>query len=328
MSLEQSSTAIETTIEVGPEFTPSTSKVKPTFNLPPPKHGSRKRPFPRKDLKHNTTNGKRSKASFDKSEVAKHVAFTTAIYSAFEIESSFRGLLDLCQIYYAFLINLDPKIANLLSAEHFQYVVLLSSIYRCLLTAMNSTTTIIRNLEYLRETVEKILLPDILCQYVETFGYIKLSTDITVIPYIRSYETMKDDILFLNPLSILRRMGKENPHTDWAIDDDVILEYKQAISRADKKVNQLRLVNFTELEAKPEFLGCYEDEPDGRTKPLAFEQMNATQCDYGAAMKFRDVSRMDMWHGIKPPIIHESRSIKRDSFITTLISLYLKGIAK
>lgn len=130
---------------------------------------------------------------------------------------------------------------------------LLSSIYRSLLVASHSTTTIIRNMSYIKETVEKLLLPDFLCQYVETLGYYKMATGITVIPFIRSYDIMKLHPNFVDPLTILVQMDKPNPGTDWSIDDEVVLQYKKAISRVLKNAVRLRLVNNAELEAKPEF---------------------------------------------------------------------------
>lgn len=289
---------------------------------PPLLGAKRKRPYQRDARK--LAKGKRTKASFDKSEVAKHVAFTPVIYTAYDLETSFRGLLDLCLIFYNILINRDQKIANLISQQHFQYVTLLSIIYRSCKTASSSTTTIIRGLSYLKESVENLLLPDLLCQYIETVGYVKLSSGITVIPYIRTYATMKHSLDFIDPVAILAQMGRPDPGTDWGIDDEVILQYKRAISRVLKNAVQLRLVNYVDLEAKPEFLAVYEALPDGRVLPLAFEQMNAQQCTYGAVMKFRDVDTLREWNGIHPPVVHESKAVVSNTFLTDLILHHLK----
>lgn len=308
---------------------PTTSASAPKLPLSsPPSSNKRKRPFKRDAVKPQANQtGKRVKASFAKSEVAKHVAYTTVIYTAYDLETSFRGLLDLCSIFYTILTNRDQKIANLITAQHFQYVTLLAIIYRCQLIASNSTTTLVRGLSYLKESVEKILLPELLCQYVETVGYCKMSTGITVIPYIRNYTTMKRSLDFIDPVAILAQMDKPDPGTDWGVDDETILEYKRAISRVVKNAIQLRMVNNLELEAKPEFLGCYELLPDLRVLPFAFEQMNASQCTYGAVMKFRDVGTQRDWEGITPPVVQETKAVDCNTFITDLILHYLRDSA-
>lgn len=305
---------------------PPTSNQNPKSVLPPAPSAAnkRKRPYKRPFPSNAKTDGKRAKASFDKSEVAKHVTFTSVIRTAYELDTSFRGVIDLCSIFYNILQNRDSKIANLMTAYHLQYVTLLSIIYRCCLVAQTSTTTIIRNLSYLKETVDKLLLPDVICQYVETVGYYKMSTGITVIPYIRRYNVMKEQLDFVDPVAILAMMNLPDPETDWSINDDVILQYKSAISRVLKNAVQLRLVNNVELEAKPEFIACYEVLPDRRIVPSAFEQMNATQCTYGAVMKFRDVRTQTEWNGIKPPVVQETKAVDGNTFITDLILHHLK----
>lgn len=317
---ETDATEIQATLDTQ---TTSSTIAKPQLPYAP-KIGRRKRPFLRDAKRSHITKGKRAKASFDKSEVAKHVAFTTVIFTAYDLETSFRGLLDLCSIFFSILTNRDQKIATLITAQHFQYVTLLSIIYRCLLTASHSTTTIIRGLSYLKETVENLLLPDLLCQYVETVGFYKLSTGITVIPFIRPYRVMKHVLDFIDPAAILTQMGLPEIDTDWSINDDVVLEYKRAMSRVLKNAIQLRKVNNSELEAKPEFLGCYEILPDQRVLPLAFEQMNASQCTYGAVMKFRDVSTQREWSGITPPVVQETSAVDSNIYITDLILHHLQ----
>lgn len=305
---------------------PNTSKDDAISALPPAPSAAakRKRPFKRPSSTPAKNTGKRVKANFDKSEVAKHVTFTSVIRTAYELDTSFRGIFDLCSIFYNILQNRDSKIANLMTAYHLQYVTLLSIIYRCCLVAQTSTTTIIRNLSYLKETVDKLLLPDVICQYVETVGYYKLSTGITVIPFIRRYGIMKEQLDFVDPVAILAMMNLPDPGTDWSINDDVILQYKSAISRVLKNAVQLRLVNNVELEAKPEFIACYETLPDRRVVPSAFEQMNATQCTYGAVMKFRDVETRNEWQGIRPPVVHETKAVDCNTFLTDLILHHLK----
>lgn len=282
----------------------------------------RKRPYP---SKRTLNEGKRSKASFDKKEVGKHVASTTLIYTSYDIETSFHGIRTLCETLYAILVNRDQKLSNLLTANHLIYVTLLSSIYRCLSVSSKSTTTVIRNLSYLKEAVHDLLLPDILCQYVETIGYIKLSTGATVIPFIRSYLSMKNCLDFVDPCSILAIMGRPECDNDWSIDDEVILQYKRAISRFLKNAVQLRLVNFSEQEAKPEFLAVYHTLPGGRIQPEAFEQMNATQCTLGAVYQFRNSRESDNWNGLVPPVLHEATAVHLVTYVTDYILHHLKG---
>lgn len=325
MSLTHS-TKPETTINTVALESTNTSSKNETRSQPPLPTAAvnRKRTYVRPKFQAAHSNGKRAKASFQKSEVAKHVAFTTTIRTAFELDTSFRGVLDLCSIFYNILLNRDSKIANLMTAQHLQYVTLLSIIYRCCLVASSSTTTIIRNLSYLKETVDKLLLPDVICQFVETFGYYKMSTGITVIPYIRRYNIMKEHLDFIDPCALLAQMNLPDPQTDWSIDDDVVIQYKNAISRFLKNAVQLRLVNNVELEAKPEFTACYDILRDGRVLPSAFEQMNATQCTYGAVMKYRDVRTQNEWLGIKPPVVHETKAVDSNTFITDLVLHHLK----
>lgn len=245
------------------------------------------------------------------------MSYTTPILTAFELETSFRGVIDLCSILFAILINRDQKIASLISKEHFIYVTLLSTIYRCNLIASHSTTTIVRGLSYLKETVHDLLLPDILCQYVEAFGYIKLASGITVIPYMRSYTIMKDTLDFLDPSAILRRMDRPAVDTDWSIDDVVVMQYKHAISRFLKNAIALRKVNNDELEGKPEFLASYRFVDDGRLQPLAFEQMGCAECTLGGVYKLRDADGVHEWNGnIRPPIVHESKCVNVENYLT------------
>lgn len=289
----------------------------------PPTTG-RKRPFPKSRQLNDAK--KRSKAKFNEPTTAKQIATTSPIYTAYEIETSFRGLILICDVLYAILTNRDQKISSLMSAEHFQYVTLLSIIYRAQLVASHSTTTIVRNLSYLKETVADLLLPDVLCQYVESIGYARTDFGITVIPYIRDYATMRNSSLdFIDPASILSKLGIVADDTQWAINDSVVLHYKQAISRALKNAVQLRKVNNTELEAKPEFLASYVTLADGKLQPLAFSVMNVNQCQLGAVYMFRNQESIDDWNGLKLPILHETASISPRHYLTDYILHLLKG---
>jgi hypothetical protein len=152
---------------------------------------------------------------------------------------------------------------------------------------------------------------------------------ITIIPYMRSYREMKANSLdFIDPASILAQMHRPVPDTDWAIDDEVIMQYKNATSRVLKNAFKLRIVNNDNLEAKPEFLGCYETLRDKRVLPLAFEQMNAAECMHGAVMMYRDVSTQRFWLGsYSPPAVHETQPISCDTYITDYILHHLQGEA-
>lgn len=303
----------------------STDASKPEL----PKSGSkRKRPFPDK-RKPPQNPQKRGKSEFEKSETAKHVSFTTSIFTAYEIDTSFRGIISLCEVFYQILVNRDQRIANMITANHFVYVTLLSTIYRCLLTSSKSTTHIVRNMSHLKETVHDLLLPDVLCQYIETIGYHKFVSEFTVIPYIRSYAHMRGDVpTFVDPAAILIAMERPVPDgVDWAIDDAVILEYKRAISRVLKNAVQLRCVNNSELESKAAFGAVYRRD-NGRIIPLAFERMSSADCTLGAIYQFRDATRMNEWQGIRPVIVHEATAVDVNHYITDYILKHLSSGAK
>lgn len=321
------------TIEVSTTENPQSSTVEPALQPAAPKlltkpGPSRKRPFPNKRTPTKPTQAKRAKASFDKSEVAKHVSFTTPIFTAYEIDTSHRGLFRLCEIFYQILINRDQRIANMITANHFVYVTLLSAIYRSLLVCSKSTTYMVRNISYLKESVQDLLLPDVLCQYVETLGYYKLASEVTVIPFIRSYAYMRGDVVtFTDPAAVLLAMGEPVPDIDWAIDDRIILQYKQAISRVLKNAVQLRCVNNSELEAKPEFISVYRMD-NGRVIPQAFERMCRAQATLGAVYQFRNSDRIADWHGLIPAVVHEATAVSVDSYLTDYILNHLSTSGK
>lgn len=319
---DKGSTTSNTTEDASSKTTVTDKPTETPGSSAPSKTGQRKRPF-------STTRkepAKRAKASFSQQNTARQIATTTPILTAYELETSYRGIFLLCNTLYSILTKRDQKISTLITAHHLQYVTLLSIIYRALLIASNSTTTMVRNLSYLKDTVQNLLLPDVLCQYIESIGYIKLSSGITVIPYIRNYTTMRNTAIdFIDPAGILTQLGIEVPDTDWAVEDRVILDYKQAISRVLKNALQLRKVNNTELEAKPEFLASYKSLDDGKLCPMAFESMNQAQAQLGAVYMFRSSESYHEWDGLRPPLVHEAVSISPDHFMTDYILHLLKG---
>lgn len=324
---------MDLTIERSTTETPATTATPvstPTDSSKPlPKSGpKRKRPFPQK-RNADPVPSKRAKATFDKSETAKHVSFTTPIFTAYEIDTSFRGIISLCEVFYQILVNRDQRIANMIDANHFVYVTLLAAIYRSLLVSSRSTTHIVRNMSFLKETVHDLLLPDVLCQYIETIGYHKLTSEFTVIPFIRSYAYMRGDVpTFVDPAAILIAMDRPVPDgVDWAINDGVILEYKRAISRVLKNAVQLRCVNNSELEAKAAF-GAVFRRDNGRVIPLSFERMSAAECTLGAVYQFRDIDREEEWHGIRPLVVHETTAVVVDNYLTDHILKHLSSSVK
>lgn len=320
---DEGTTTSNSTVRASPKTTATDSPTDIPGKSTPIRTGpNRKRPFPNTRKEPN----KRAKASFSEPNTARQIATTTPLYTAYELETSFRGIILLCNTLYAILTNRDHKISTLITADDLQYVTLLSIIYRAQLIASQSTTTIVRNLSYLKETVADMLLPDVLCQYIESIGYIKLSSGITVIPYIRDYAVMRNTALdFIDPAGILVRMGDDVPDTPWAISDTAVLRYKQAISRVLKNALQLRKVNNTELEAKPEFLASYKTQDNGKLTPLTFEISNVNQAQLGAVYKFRSSETFQEWDGLRLPLVCEAADVSPEHYLTDYILHLLKG---
>lgn len=288
------------------------SKNKPNSNYPP-KHG-----------KFNSTNGKRTEAKFEKKSDSPVLSVFTLL-SVFELHTAFMGVIEIARAFYNILHSRDSKMTNLFSIDDLTYTLLLSTYYRCAYVTNHSATKIIFGLSQLKSVVEGILLPDVLATFVETFGQVKLSDGSTIAPFFDSYDRMKRQPGFVDPKTILDRMGLQPIEPEWSLNAEPVLRYMQASTRALKNAMELRPVKYTELEGRPELLGNYRISEDGTYKVTALDKIDQKQAQLGAVCRFRTEHFNQFRVGIALQPRFGAPDIMPNMFLTNYIVTALRG---
>lgn len=243
-------------------------------------------------------------ASFEKRSSAP-ISTTYPTLTIYEIATSFLNVNNICEIYYSIMQNRDRKFTSCFSSSEFSYIIHLSIYLRCALITTASKTSVIFGLSDLKSLLSDILLPVPMCEYIETFGLIELTSGLKVIPYFRDLTEMctkpgfiKTRVLY-NRINADRRtaMLPEAAHRIYAgqpLDDpnaliicpDVVQRYSNAVSRAYTKAIRVRKVDYSNINGRAEFLTSFEHTADGMTNCFSLEPISIPECQLGAAYGF------------------------------------------
>lgn len=261
-----------------------------------------------KNKKHQGPPAKRQTASFTKTPENK-LSSVYPLQTQFELATSYTGVRHVTQCFYDILTSRDGKMTSFFTANEFYYIVLLSIYYRCATITNMAKTSIIFGLSDLKNVVENIMLPDAIATYVETFGSVKLSSDASIIPYFRGFEEMKILPGFVDPKTVIRDINEQRTACDettftvhgiWSLAPQIIVNYTMAVSRALKNAIDLRRVNFTEPEGRPEFLSCYEVDEHSKIRCYAIDKIDQLSCQLGATFRLRNTSEQDFGVKMEP----------------------------
>lgn len=234
------------------------------------------------------------------------------------MQTEFLGAVSLSSILYDILSVRDPKITSCFSKLELQYVTLLSSYYRAALVVNQSKSYVIHGMGFLKESIADILLPDVLCQYIECIGYVSVSSGITVVPWFRPYGIMQRDEHFIDCYYYLTPEQRQHISDSWSINDEVISKVSRGMSRALKSSLELRAVK-AELNGDVKMLTAWRASSFGRITPLAPEKLDIAEANLGACFMWREDAPVVPVHGFVLPMVHEGSSIVAESYLTRWI---------
>lgn len=315
--------------------------IQPSVPLVPPEEKeepaprSAKRKFPLKKQKPGNNKpytDKRKKPSFNEGKISKNpTCFKLSNY--FELATMFTAVEAVTHVFYNMMIARDNKISNLICHDEFLYVTILSIYYRCAVVSNYAKATIIFGLSDLKTVMENILLPDVIATYVETFGVVKLSSGIEVVPYFRDIAEMSNLAGYLDIRSILRAINvtrREHNLPDyqargeWSVSPELIVNYTSSMTRMLKNSMQLRKVNFSEMEGRPEFLTVFSVLPDGQLDCKSIDLIDLNQCQLGSAYRFRTVDLIEA-HGTQFPLIYGAPAIEPKVMLANVFAEALRA---
>jgi len=294
------------------------SKLKPPdgdepTEPPPIKKVSKRpmrKPIPKQPLK-------RAKASFEKKPVAS-LTLTPPLFPNFELATSFLHVPATADVYFDMIRSKDQKILNDFTSKEFQYIVLLCVYYRCATITCEMKIRQIQDRNLLGESVNTIQLPNIVAQFVETFGSVPYLGQ-RVIPYFRNYQRMITKVGFLDPRILLRQIlngdyDSRDVESDWAVYHPIIEKYQKAIARALKTPLAVRTPNYGSVEGRAEFLSVYEPESQGKVSCYSIAPAEIYSCQLGCAYRFRTHDMLRM-HGTFVPGLFQAAAVRPESVL-------------
>lgn len=278
----------------------------------------RKQPY----TKASTSKGKRTIAKFSKQKESTTL-FTYPICSYLEIYTEFTGAPIVSGALYTLLEARDAKLTSLFTKREFQYVTILATYLRAATISNTSKITVIHGLSYLKESISSLLLPDVICKYIEILGQVQVPQSVTVIPFFRQPEEMVRLHGFISPRVYLTREQKREAFGPWSICDSAILKVQSGLSRALKGVLELREVN-TSHEGSEELLAAYSDIDGGRVMPRCPFKMDVNLASLGACFRFRDSDVQNHTVGLHLDLVHEAPAVQCDVYLNSWIQKQLK----
>jgi len=315
-----------------PDKTSDTGKPEQTTDETPQSKDYAKK-HPARSFRKQTTSKRATKRVSDskpeKNQIAKFaklqntpITFSTPILTTFELHTEFTGAVTIAGTLYDILRFRDYRLTQGFTKHEFQYVTLLATYYRCALLTNHSKSAIIHYTGLLKESVKDVFLPDVICDYIETLGHIRLSSDISVIPYFRDYPTMRRKPSFIDAFDYLTAEQQQEVLPHWSINDEVIVRVVQALSRALKGALNLRRVSES-MEGHQRMIAGYEHVEFGRIVGRFPEKIDCNEGVLGTCMLFRGIGEYP--DGIQVVMVHEIPPVVSETYLTEWIQKSIKS---
>lgn len=182
------------------------------------------------------------------------------------------GLDLLCDVFYQELIAADPRSENILPVWELRYAAHMCYIYRCLTVNRTAGVYTDHNISVLKLFVEKVKLPAVIANYIESIGVVELSTGAKVLPRFGDNLTVfgiqgavnaqrladgeiQWSTIYRDPRSILLQEGRAIINQPWSVDGAALTSYIEHSSRITfKRSVMMREVNWDNIEGKPSML--------------------------------------------------------------------------
>lgn len=223
--------------------------------------------------------------------------------------------------FYNLVTAADSYIGRNLTKHQVEYVMCIAMLNRMVQTGVKEGYFCEDTAESLRIPARTILLPDLLCKYIEAVGLVEMD-GINIVPYVATYQELHDmPELYLDPAALLTAAGRAIPDNYWKVDFAWIADYNIAISR----VARLRLGVRTVAEStqgRSEMLVGYSMLGE-LTIPKAPKNLAQTEFDLGASYKFRCYDNIRTWPAPDNTVIAQrylSGALTVEGFVASQLS--------
>lgn len=200
---------------------------------------------------------------------------------------------------YRVIRDKDYRIAQNITELMLTYVTILAYCNRVVQTAISTVTAVPQQASRLKQVTNGILLPDVLCRYIESIGKVEMASGVVLVPWAAEYENMFPEgcRIMIDPAEILAEMGRPIPEGPWAIDVDVVIAYNAATSRGARSGIGFREVDNSTLSGREEMFVSYQEEQDQMLTPFAPQRMSSATIQLGACYQFRNYAEIRQWFG-------------------------------
>lgn len=166
------------------------------------------------------------------------------------------------------------------------------------------------NASRLKQVASGIQLPAVLASYIESIGSVTMSNGVTVVPYVTTPDLLfpSTNLQMIGPGAILGLAGREIPPTPWQLDDNWIIAYNDATTRAARSGMNFRPVDNSTYTGRLEMLVSYRATDDGLLLPEAPQSMTEAEAQLGAVYRFRDRNNTFHWLGDNHELLFNSHT--------------------
>lgn len=227
----------------------------------------------------------------------------------FPIFCSNLGVSELSRVMFQTILGRDARMAQAITQLQCEYVLTIAYINRLVQCGLELGYAYVPGASDLKTISKGIELPHTLVKYVESLGAFKLSSGVTVVPWVAPYGDMFNnadaDQLMRSPADILIDAGRDVPDGDWPIDRQWILDWNMNTTRPSRLGFKFSKIGDS-FDGRAEMVCSYGTVPgdDLRIQAYTPQLMTDAEAQLGACYRFRNIAESEQWLGGVPELTY------------------------
>lgn len=225
----------------------------------------------------------------------------------FPVFTSNLGVRTVAAIIYDSMVGRDYRLGQTITLIQLQYVLCIAWCNRLCQIGQSEGTAFPLQASRLKSIASGIVLPDILCKFVECIGKVRTLSGVEVVPWVADYHQLFENDLMVSPADLLHEAERPIPRGDWALDVDWIIAYNDATTRAGRTGMKFRNVDNAALSGRPELLVSYSVVEE-ELIPWCPQVLLESEGQLGAAYQWRNRADIDRWPGTNKELVFNAFS--------------------
>lgn len=219
--------------------------------------------------------------------------------SYYMVYSSNFGLVEFVPRVYQAMISKDFRLGHIITLPQLQYVTSIALLNRVQQCAIEYGTIQPSRTSDVKALANGIVLPDVICKYIEAFGMYTMLNGLRIIPLVgRHYDEHYplDQAIMIDPAQYLVEEHRPIPDNDWKLDNAWVNAFNEATLRAKTGMSFRKVDNSEKYHGSSAMVSSYRHATYGIVAYSA-EALPIPEAQLNACYALRNVSVRHLWIG-------------------------------